>query len=572
MKLLLRTALLLTGGVLCFVNLFAQPPDSALFRAVQTGNLSEAVGLLDAGAVVNAVDAQGYSPLSYACAQENLQFIPMLLGYGADFRGKDLTEAPLITAVRCGSYKHVMLLLRAGAPADQVDSTGLNLMFLAAGRNQVAMLQELHAQQVPAFLREKGPWQYAHSYAAFRGAADALVVLLDQTGISPDAPDQGRTALGWAALGGDPTACQMLLDRGADPNLPDAQGSYPLHHACAGGHAAVALALLEAGATPNAADGSGNFPVHYAVENGMYAIIQVLRSRGANLNAPNRVGKSALAVAAERGDALLCRGLLQMGAAPGQAGVPETVTAILRRDSAAFVRVFRPKVAVNSRYLGRRMLSWAILSGEAEFARKLIARGADLAARDADGQTALHHAAAMDQGALIGLLLDQGHPVDPFDYAHFTPLHRAVKARRTTAIKWLLDRGAGLDLPTNDGDGNRLPLHLAIAGGVRIIDAVAARGAALDVPDGYGNQIAHLAVLSGDTASLRYVLDAGARVNPVNQDGDSPLHLAARQGKEGMGRMLLEAGAQVDRRNAKGETPAEVAFGSFHLRLGTILR
>jgi GT2 family glycosyltransferase/glycosyltransferase involved in cell wall biosynthesis/ankyrin repeat protein/predicted Zn-dependent protease len=81
-------------------------------------------------------------------------------------------------------------------------------------------------------------------YAAARGTADVLNLLLDH-GADVNAPgDLGRTPLFHAALEGSAEAARLLLDRGAEWAVADASGETPLDAAARRGYEAVA-ALLE---------------------------------------------------------------------------------------------------------------------------------------------------------------------------------------------------------------------------------------------------------------------------------------------------------------------------------------
>src|SRR5262249_36322591 len=98
-------------------------------------------------------------------------------------------------------------------------------------------------------------------------------------------------------------------------------------------------------------------------------------------------------------------------------------------------------------------------------ARLLLARGAQVHARDRKGQTALHAAAQnrsqpCELDDVIRLLLEAGLPVDVRDNRGRTPLHWAAAKERGNrrAIPVLLDLGA--DLEARAGDG-LTPLMLA---------------------------------------------------------------------------------------------------------------
>jgi hypothetical protein len=103
-------------------------------------------------------------------------------------------------------------------------------------------------------------------------------------------------------------------------------------------------------------------------------------------------------------------------------------------------------------YAGDTALHIAAAAYQTEIARKLIALGADVAARNRRGAAPLHYAAdgvpgsprwnARAQGATIACLIAAGADPNAPDLGGTTPLHRAVRNRCAAAVAALLDGGA----------------------------------------------------------------------------------------------------------------------------------
>jgi hypothetical protein len=104
-----------------------------------------------------------------------------------------------------------------------------------------------------------------------------------------------------------------------------------------------------------------------------------------------------------------------------------------------------------------------------ELTRWLVARGADVNARDTYRRTPLFERVS---GAGIQLLVDLGAEVDAFDYQGETPLHHAAKYGRLDAVRVLLRCGA--DLHVRDRQ-SRTPLGVALArcSNIQIVATVA---------------------------------------------------------------------------------------------------
>ena len=122
-------------------------------------------------------------------------------------------------------------------------------------------------------------------------------------------------------------------------------------------------------------------------------------------------------------------------------------------------------------YVGDTPLHLASAALRTDSARLLLESGADVNAQNRRGATALQYACdprpksggiwnPEAQAALIDLLIQHGARVDHADKGGATALHRAVRARSTTAVRHLLKNGARVDVRL--GKPGSMPLHLAV--------------------------------------------------------------------------------------------------------------
>ena len=81
----------------------------------------------------------------------------------------------------------------------------------------------------------------------------------------------------------------------------------------------------------------------------------------------------------------------------------------------------------------------------------LIERGADMWARDKDGETILHAAAGYGQREVIELLLDMEMPIEVVDNSGCTPLHKAAWNPGPETAASLIARGAGRSVQDKHG-------------------------------------------------------------------------------------------------------------------------
>jgi hypothetical protein len=115
---------------------------------------------------------------------------------------------------------------------------------------------------------------------------------------------------------------------------------------------------------------------------------------------------------------------------------------------------------------GTPLLLHAAQSLNAEIVGDLLDRGANTAATDRLGKTALHRVADLRRtdgpraARVAVMLIERGAPVDGRNRDGVTPLHQAVRARNLALAEVLLDRGANPNAPDKRGS---TPLHRASA-------------------------------------------------------------------------------------------------------------
>jgi len=119
-------------------------------------------------------------------------------------------------------------------------------------------------------------------------------------------------------------------------------------------------------------------------------------------------------------------------------------------------------------YAGDTALHVAAACYAVDIARRLIALGADLRARNRRGAEPIHAATTGNpdspnwdperQAAMITLLLTEGSDPNALAAGGVTPLHRAVRNRCSSAVAALLDGGAD---PSRVNDSGSTPLMLA---------------------------------------------------------------------------------------------------------------
>ncbi len=134
--------------------------------------------------------------------------------------------------------------------------------------------------------------------------------------------------------------------------------------------------------------------------------------------------------------------------------------------------------------------------------------------------------------------------VDARDGGGATPLHYASYGTDPALLRFLIDKGAKLEVADAEG---RTPLHCAVMNDRRdVAAALLERGAAFEARDDYQRTALILCARErGQAATGRLLIEAGADVNAKDKFGSDALELAAWRGKADFVDLLLEKGAQV---------------------------
>ena len=206
--------------------------------------------------------------------------------------------------------------------------------------------------------------------AAKDGNLQAVQAVVQRGADVGERSNKGKRALMFAASEGHLDVARWLVEQGADVNAADNYGTTALIVAATAGHHEIVKLLLEHGADIHARDDSGGAPLVNAVYFGHTETVKLLLdhlTQGKALTLDKRDAEELLMLAAGLGHADIVR--LMIGAG----------------------------INVNGRGLKQRTpLMAAAYFNRPEVAKVLLAQGADLLARDADGNTAL--AVAQDKG------------------------------------------------------------------------------------------------------------------------------------------------------------------------------
>ena len=192
-------------------------------------------------------------------------------------------------------------------------------------------------------------------------------------------------------------------------------------------------------------------------------------------------------------------------------------------------------------------LASCVLLGDNEQAIRILDAEPDaIRETDADGATALHHAAERGNAAMAAVLCERGADVDAKGNSGTTPLDHALhagpwKAEPATAVVATLRRhGATVDFWTLAALGDIAELRASIAAAPARVDAL----------DGKGRTALYHAAHNNHLRAVAALLDAGADPNRACRDGQTALftaclHMLSQECDIEIVRTLVARGAEV---------------------------
>jgi ankyrin repeat protein len=231
----------------------------------------------------------------------------------------------------------------------------------------------------------------------------------------------------------------------------DGEKNTALHLAAKGGYVEMMQVLIDAGCDLAAKNDKGFTPLVAAVVQGTPASIPVLVKAGADVNVDVPSWDTPLKIAASRYDHAIANLLLDAGADPKK-GEP-LKAALERRGWELAERLIRAGADANiDTGYKYRALHLAAQNGAVGVLKAALEKGADIDAREHNGNTALH--IAIDQGdeKIVRILLEHNARIDisnnyavdalgaarkrnaPEILELIEPLARAAVAKRTNAL------------------------------------------------------------------------------------------------------------------------------------------
>lgn len=425
-----------------------------LADAAQKRDADAVARLLEAGAPVDARQADGMTALIWAAYHDDVDAVGQLIDAGADVAATNRYGiSALCLACLGGNAKIVKLLLDSSADPNTTRDGGETVLMTASRT----------------------------------GKLDAVQALID-AGADVNAKERrGQTALMWAAAEGHVVVVDALIKAGAEYRDPLSSGFTPLCFAVRGGHIDVTKRLLEAGVDVNRAmkearggrdePEKNTSPLLLAMENGHFELAAVLLDAGADPN-DDRTGFAPLHAMSwirkpEKGDN-------ERGTPPPRGSGKLTSLDFVRElvEHGADVNYAKRSSGGDRLRIstaGTTPFLCAASTADVDFMKLLLELGADPKATNALRQNALMMAAGIDEkpegdgpgsaeehyAAVVFVLGLGACDINATDINGQTAMHAAAYKSLPKVVKLLDERGADINVWARKSKQGRTPLSIA---------------------------------------------------------------------------------------------------------------
>ena len=283
-----------------------------------------------------------------------------------------------------------------------------------------------------------------------------------------------------------------------------------------------------------------NIAFVYAIKSGHLNIVELLYAHGANLGVKDASGKGCLHYAVESRNLVVLEWLLKKSFdvdAPTKSGITPLM------------------VACRSGHLGT--------------AQMLVARGANLAITDRNGDNCLHYAATNNCAEIVAWLLDQHMSVNEPNKGGRTPLIYACGRGHLGTAQMLVACGANLAI--TDRNGYNCLHHAADKNQAETVAWLLAQHMSVNEPTQVGLTPLMVACSRGHLGTAQMLVTRGANLAITDSNGDNCLHYAANNNCAETVAWLLAQGAPADGGVGAAMTPLRIAFSKLSWNVVAVL-
>ncbi|PCI37399.1 MAG: hypothetical protein COB50_03775, partial [Thiotrichales bacterium] len=520
--------------------------------------------LLEAGAKVNQITKDMYTPLIIASEHSHIGIVKLLL----KAKGIDVNETnksggtALVYASHGGHFEVVKQLLEAKAEVNQADKDNCTALMYASKNGHVEVVKQLleakaevnlatklgytglilasengHLEVVKQLLEAKAEVNQADKdnwtalmCASQNGHFEVVKQLLEAKAEVNQADKDNWTALMYASKNGHVEVVKQLLKTKTEVNQADKDNWTALMLASHGGHVEVVKQLLEAKAEVNLANNNWT-ALMYASQNGHFEVVKQLLEAKAEINEATKDNVTALMSASKNGHFEVVKQLIKAGAKINEVyknGMSSLMYASQNGHMAAVKKLLESGAKVNQEIInGDTALFIALEAGHVEVAKCLLDSGAYLDKICPRGIT-LHATMQNKSDKIIALITKHQIP----KFALIKELSLAIEKQDLTTINVLLSKWKTI---------SSLPVLLwSIMNKCKETNSLLEEKKLLNTTDTVGNTSLMCAAIVGDIESATTLLKLkSTNINQQNKIGIPALNFASKNGCSEIVAMLL---------------------------------
>jgi ankyrin repeat protein len=180
---------------------------------------------------------------------------------------------------------------------------------------------------------------------------------------------------------------------------------------------------------------------------------------------------------------------------------------------------------------------FAIKYGHVNLVEYLLAKKVSPSELDLSGNNMVHHAANLNQVAILRILVNLRQPMNlPNEFGYY-PLHCAAHSFAKDAFQFLIANNFSIDQPSQDG---YLLTHTAIEkNNLPLCKLLAENNANFNSPNSYGEYPLHMAAMGNFIELVDFLLSLNVPLNQVDGNKKMALNLAIKKGHVAIVKKLL---------------------------------
>ena len=530
--------------------------------------------LIHCGYDINFVSSNRMrTPLAEAAAQSKEKAVKRLLEAGADVNAKDAEgKNPLMIALEGNYWNLALPLLHSGTDVDAQDDDGVSALHLAVDNGNLEAVKMLLERRPRLKRTSEKYWSQTPLHLAAEHDHDEIFAVLHSYGAELESTCmQGFRSIHIAAFHNSLNVARLLVSLGAEMNPLSDDKRTVLHIAAEYSSVEFVGLLLTIDPDVNAKEEEAqNTALHAAAAVGATAICKVLLEQGAVVDLPNITKHTALHLSVIEGHLETAKLLLDHEFSPMKIAVFDSPVLhyAANEGNKDFIQpLIQSQADPEAANLhGHRALHFAARVGNDEFVEQLCTAVTDLNtnSRDQDGKTALHLAAAAGHSSTVQLLQEKGAESDILDSSKNLPIHYAAWDGHVHIVEILI---SDANMNVRGYSGRTLLSIGALRGHENIVRLLLDRNAMLELGDDGQSTPLMTAVSSKHDEIAQLLISKEANIYTTDGGRRTLLHAAARNGNYDMVRFLLDGHCDAHAASNFGDTPFLDAVFSNDVRI-----